>query len=149
LWSSARAHRVAIDLPRARRFALRVVAAQAAVTLIAAIFGWVWAGANGARSALVGGGIGTVANLAMALLSFGSRAGADAPRAMRALLVGEAVKLGLVVVLFVGVLKVLKVSPAALFAAYVATFVVYWFALVAALPAFGALAVPRERNDQN
>jgi ATP synthase protein I len=145
--SSARAHGVAIDLPRARRFALRIVAGQAAVTVIAGLLGWALAGPNGARSALLGGGIGTVANLAMALLSFGSRAGADAPHAMRALLVGEAVKLGLVVVLFAGVLKVLKVSPAALFAAYVATFVVYWFALAAALPAFNALAVPRERDD--
>jgi F0F1-type ATP synthase assembly protein I len=149
LLSSARAHGVAIDLPKARRFALRVVAAQAAVTLLAAIFGWVWAGADGARSALLGGGIGAVANLAMALLSFGSRAATDAPHAMRALLFGEAVKLGLVVVLFAGVLKFLKFAPAALFAAYVATFVVYWFALVAALPTFGALSMRRERTDRN
>jgi F0F1-type ATP synthase assembly protein I len=83
----------------------------------------------------------------MALLSFGSRAGSDAQYAMRAFLVGEAVKLGLVVVLFVVVMKVLKVSPAALFAAYVATFFVYWIALASALPRFGALAVPHERKD--
>jgi F0F1-type ATP synthase assembly protein I len=138
---------VAIDLPKARRFALRVVAGQAVVTVIAGILFWGLAGTNGARSALLGGGIGTVANLAMALLSFGSRSGSDAQYAMRAFLVGEAVKLGLVVVLFVVVLKVLKVSPAALFAAYVATFFVYWIALASALPRFGALAAPQEHKD--
>jgi len=71
--SSARANGVAIDLPKARRFALRVVAGQALITLIAGLLCWVLSGANGARSALLGGGIGTVASLAMALLSFGSR----------------------------------------------------------------------------
>jgi len=138
---------VAIDLPRARRFALRVVAGQAVITLIAAILCWALAGANGARSALLGGGIGTVASLAMTLLSFSARAGLGAQHALRAFLVGEAVKLGLVVVLFVVVLKLLKVSPAALFAAYVATFFVYWLALASALPSFGAQAVVRERNN--
>jgi len=147
--SSARANGVAIDLPKARRFALRVVAGQAVITVIAGILCWALAGANGARSALLGGGIGTVASLAMTFLSFGSRAGSDAQHAMRAFLVGEAVKLGLVVVMFVVVLKLLKVSPAALFAAYVATFFVYWLALASALPTFGAQGVPRERKDCN
>ena len=145
--SSARANGVAIDLPKARRFALRVVAGQAVVTVIAGVLSGALAGRKGALSALLGGGIGTVANLAMALLSFGSRAGAGAQHAVRAFLLGEAVKLGLVVVLFVVVLKVLKVSPAALFAAYVATFLVYWVALASALPAFDALTMPREPKD--
>jgi ATP synthase protein I len=145
--SSARANGVAIDLPKARRFALRVVAGQALITLIAGLLCWALSGANGARSALLGGGIGTAASLAMTLLSFGSRSGSDAQQAMRAFLVGEAVKLGLVVVLFVVVLKLVKVSPGALFAAYVATFFVYWLALASALPTFGAHSVARERKD--
>jgi F0F1-type ATP synthase assembly protein I len=147
LLSSVRANGVAIDLPRARRFALRVVAGQALVTIIAGVLSGALAGGKGALSALLGGGIGTVANLAMALLSFGSRTAANAQKAMGAFLVGEAVKLGLVVVLFVVVLKVLKVMPAALFAAYVATFVVYWLALASALPAFGELTMPRAPKD--
>jgi ATP synthase protein I len=147
LLSSARANGVAIDLPRARRFALRVVAGQALITVIAGILCWALAGANEARSALLGGGIGTVATLAMTLVSFGDRAGSDAQHAMRALLLGEAFKLGLVVVLFVVVLKLLKVSPAALFAAYVATFFVYWLAFASALPSFGALSMPRDDRD--
>jgi ATP synthase protein I len=147
LLSSARANGVAIDLPRARRFALRVVAGQAVITLIVGILCWALSGAHAARSALLGGGIGTVATLAMTLVSFADRAGSDAPYAMRAILVGEALKLGLVVVLFVVVLKLLKVSPAALFAAYVATFFVYWWALASALPSFGALSMPRDGRD--
>jgi ATP synthase protein I len=147
LLSSARANGVAIDLPKARRFALRIVAGQALITVIAGLLCWMLGGPISARSALLGGGIGTAASLAMTLLSFGRRAGADAQQVMRAFLVGEAVKLGLVVVLFVVVLKLVKVAPAALFAAYVATFFVYWLALASALPTFGAQAVARERKD--
>jgi ATP synthase protein I len=147
LLSSVQANGVEIDLPKARRYALRVVAGQALITIIAGILCGALAGATGARSALVGGGIGTVASLAMTLLSFGGWAATDAQHAMRAFLVGEAVKLGLVVVMFVVVLKLMKVSPAALFAAYVATFFVYWLALASALPSFGAQTVGRVRKD--
>jgi F0F1-type ATP synthase assembly protein I len=145
--SSARANGVAIDLSSARRFALRVVAGQAVVTVIAAILCWALAGADGARSALLGGGIGTVASLAMTLVSFGARAASGAQQAVRAFLLGEAVKLGLAAVLFVVVLKLLKVSYVALFAAYVATFFVYWLALASALPAFDAKAAVRGGSD--
>ena len=124
--STARANGVAIDLPTARRFALRVVAAQAVVTVIVALLSWALAGPNGARSALLGGGIGTVANLAMALLSFGSRSGADAHYAMRAFLVGEAVKLGLVVVLFVVVLKVAMTPKTRCFSCALSCACAFW-----------------------
>jgi F0F1-type ATP synthase assembly protein I len=132
---------MAIDLPGARRFVLRIVVGQAAVTLLAAALCLALSGPAGARSALLGGGIGTVATCAMALLSFGSRAASDAHYAMRAFLIGEAVKLGLVVVLFVVVLKLGKVAPAALFGAYIATFLVYWVALGSLLPSFSAATV--------
>lgn len=142
--SSARANGVAIDLPSARRFALRIVAGQAAVTLLAAALCLALAGSLSARSALLGGAIGTIASLAMALLSFGGRAGSDAHFAMRAFLIGEAVKLGLVVVLFVVVLKLLKVAPAPLFAAFMATLGVYWVALATLLPTFSAPVAPQK-----
>jgi ATP synthase protein I len=135
---------VAIDLPSARRFALRIVAGQAAVTLLAAALCLALAGSLSARSALLGGAIGTIASLAMALLSFGGRAGSDAHFAMRAFLIGEAVKLGLVVVLFVVVLKLLKVAPAPLFAAFMATLGVYWVALATLLPTFSAPVAPQK-----
>ena len=50
---------------------------------------------------------------------------------------GEAVKLALVIVLFVLVLKWVKVAPLAMFVAFAATFLVYWIALVRALPTLG------------
>jgi ATP synthase protein I len=125
---------VAIDPPNARRLAFGVVLGQAVVTGVVALLSLALAGADGAVSALLGGGISTLASLGMALVAFGQRR-VDAQRAVIAFYVGEAVKLALVVVLFVIVLKVMKVSPLPLFAAYVATFMVYWVVLARALPA--------------
>ena len=129
---------IAIDLPTARRMAFSVVLGQAAVTLVAALVSLALAGRGAALSALLGGGISTAASLVMAVLSFGgSAAGASAQRAIRAFYVGEAAKLAVVVVCFVVVFKALKVSPLPLFAAYLATFFVYWVALANALPPLG------------
>jgi ATP synthase protein I len=125
---------LAIDLPRARRLALRVVLGQALVTVLAALCASGLAGQRAAVSALLGGGIATVASLAMAGLVFGGGAG-SAARALGMFYIGEAVKLLLVVVLFVVVLKVVRVAPLAMFAAFAATFLVYWIALLRALPA--------------
>jgi ATP synthase protein I len=136
---------IAIDVPNARRLAFGVVLGQAAVTLIAALLSWAIGGKLAAVSALLGGGISTAASLAMAALSFGGSAAADAQRAIRAFYVGEAVKLALVVVLFVAVLKMMKVAPLALFAAFMATFFVYWVALANALPPLGGTRAPRGR----
>jgi ATP synthase protein I len=128
---------VAVDLPNARRLAFSVVAGQAVVTLIFAAGSFLIAGSIAAVSALIGGGIGTLASLVMALIAFGRGTDMNAQRVMRAFYVGEAAKLGLVIVLFVVVLKSMKVSPGALFGAYVATFFVYWVALANALPPLG------------
>ena len=73
----------------------------------------------------------------MAGLAFGGGAGANAQRALSAFYVGEAVKLAVVIVLFGVVLKLVKVAPLAMFAAFAATLLVYWIALLAALPALG------------
>ena len=127
---------LAIDLPRARRLALRVVLGQAAVTVIAALCALALGGERASVSALLGGGIATVATLAMAGLVFGGAAG-SAARALAMFYLGEAVKLLIVVVLFVVVLSVVKVAPLAMFAGFAATFLVYWIALLSALPAAG------------
>ena len=134
---------IATTEPNARRLAFGVVLGQAAVTLIVALSSWLIAGRGAALSALLGGGISTAASLVMAALSFGGSAGANAQRALRAFYVGEAVKVALVVLLFVVVLKVMTVAPLAMLAAYVATFFVYWVALANALPARG---MPRTRG---
>lgn len=137
---------VAVDLPNARRLAFSVVAGQAVVTLIFALASFAIAGSNAALSALLGGGIGTLASLVMALLAFGRSAGTDPQRIVRAFYLGEAAKLVLVVVLFAVVLKAMKVSPAALFGAYVATFFVYWIALANALPPLGGRPPPGRKD---
>jgi ATP synthase protein I len=125
----------AIDLPHARRLALRVVLGQAVVTVIAAL---VAAGAvdrRAALSALLGGGIATLGSLLMAVLALRGGAAGDAQRAVGAFYAAEAAKIALVIALFVAVLKWVNVAPLAMFVAFAATFLVYWIALLSALPA--------------
>jgi len=129
----------AIDLPRARRLAFGVVASQAAVSVVAALCALPLAGRVGALSALAGGGIATAGSLAMAGLVFGGSGEGGAERAMNRFYLGEALKLAVVVVLFVVVLKMMRVTPLAMFAGFAATFLVYWIALLAALPALGGV----------
>jgi ATP synthase protein I len=117
-----------------RRLALSVVLGQVAVTLLCALVSWLIADRSAAFSALLGGGISALASLAMALLSFGERAAQDPYRAIRAFFTGEAAKVAVVVVLFVLVLKTMKVVPLAMLGAYVATFLVFWVALARAMP---------------
>ena len=128
---------VSIDAAQARRVAYSVVLWQGAVTIVVALVSYGMAGRLAAMSALIGGGISTLASLVMAALSFRRSSLANAYSAVRGFYVGEAAKLATVVVLFVMVLRTLKVSPLAMFAAYVATFFVYWVALANALPTLG------------
>jgi ATP synthase protein I len=137
----------AIDLPNARRLALSVVLGQAAVTPVAALVSWAVADSRAAVSAVLGGGISTAASLAMALLSFGDKAATDPLRAVRAFFVGEAAKVVTVIVLFVVVLKTMKVVPLAMLGTYIATFFVFWVALANALPPLGGLR-PRPDADR-
>jgi ATP synthase protein I len=125
---------LAIDLPRARRLAFGVVLGQAVVSVIAAACALAIAGRQASVSVLLGGGIAAAGSLAMAALVFGGPGG-SAQRALGAFYVGEAVKLAVVVVLFVAVLKMVRVVPLALLVGFAATYLVYWIALVSALPA--------------
>ena len=127
----------AIDLPRARRLAFGVVVSQAAVSVVASLCAFGLGGRVAALSALLGGGIATAGSLAMAGVVFGG-AGGSAPQALNRLYLGEALKLAVVVVLFAVVLKMMKVAPLAMFAAFAATFLAYWIALLRALPPTGA-----------
>ena len=128
---------LATDLPHARRLAFGVVLGQAGVSATAALAAWALSGPRAALSALLGGGIATAGSLAMARLALGGGAGADARHALGAFYFGEAVKLAVVIGLFVVVLKVVRVAPLAMFAAFAATLLVYWIALLAALPRSG------------
>jgi ATP synthase protein I len=137
---------IAIDLPDARRLALSVVLGQAAVTLICALAAWLIFDSRAALSAALGGGISAAASLAMALLGFGGRSATDPQRAVRAFFVGEIAKIAVMIVLFVAVLKTIKVVPLAMLGTYVATFFVFWVALANALPPLGGGA--RRRQDK-
>jgi F0F1-type ATP synthase assembly protein I len=115
------------------------VLGQAGVTLVCALLGWLIAGSHAAVSAALGGGISTAASLAMALVGLTSKSAADPQRAMRAFFIGETAKVAVVIVLFVVVLKSMKVVPLAMLGTYVATFAVFWIALANALPPLGGL----------
>lgn len=128
----------AIDLPAARRLAFKVVLGQAGVTLIAALVGWLAAGRIAALSALLGGGIATVASFAMVAVAFRNSAPVSAARLLGRFFGGEALKLVVVVALFIVVLHWLHPAPLALLITFGATFVVYWLALGLAL----GLALP-------
>ena len=127
---------LAIDLPQARRLALGVVLGQAGVTVIAAVVALGLGGRGAAGSALLGGAIATVGSLAMVALVFAGAA-ANAQRIVAAFYTGEAVKLAIVVLLFVVVLRTVRVVPLAMLAGFAATYLVYWIALVGALPTMG------------
>jgi len=109
--------------------AFSLVLAQAGVTLAVALAGWALAGGLAGRSALLGGGISALASLAMALVAFGRRGDASTERVLIAFYAGELVKLVVVVALFVVVLRLITISPAAMLVAYGATFAVYWLVL--------------------
>ena len=137
---------IAIDLPNPRRLALSVVLGQAAVTLLCALASFGIADSRAALSALLGGGISSVASLAMALVGFVRQAATDPQRAIRAFFVGETAKVAVVIVLFVVVLKTMKVVPLAMLGSYIATFTVFWVALASALPVLGGLRSKRVRS---
>jgi len=106
---------------------------QAAVSVVAALCAFGFAGRVAAVSALAGGAIATAGSLVMAGLVFGGSGGAQ--QALNRFYLGEVLKLAVVVALFVVVLKVMRVAPLAMFAGFAATFLVYWIALLGALPA--------------
>jgi F0F1-type ATP synthase assembly protein I len=73
----------------------------------------------------------------MALVAFRKEARGTPQRALSAFLAGEAAKVVVVIVLFVVVLKTMKVVPLAMLGSYIATFAVFWVALANGLPSSG------------
>jgi ATP synthase protein I len=116
---------------------MSVVLGQVVVTVVAAAICFAVWGSTAGWSALAGGGISTLASLVMAALSFRKSSLASPQSAILGLFVGEAAKLVTVVVLFVLVFRTLKVSPLAMFGAFMATLIIYWVALANALPSLG------------
>jgi F0F1-type ATP synthase assembly protein I len=130
---------IVIDLPAAKRLAFGVVRGQAAVTAVAALVGYALGGFHVGYSAALGAAIGTLASLGMALVAFGGKAPASPARILGTFYVGEVLKVVLAVVSFILVLKLTGAAPLPMFAAYIATFFVYWIVLARmALPALAA-----------
>jgi ATP synthase protein I len=132
---------IVIDLPAAKRLAYGVVRGQAAVTLLAALAGWALGGLHVGLSAALGGAIGTVASLAMAIMAFRGKSAASAARILGTFYAGEILKVVVAIVSFILVLKLAAAAPLPMFAGYMATFVVYW--IVLARMAFPALSAMR------
>jgi ATP synthase protein I len=122
-----------MDLPHARRLAFICVRAQVIVTVLIAALSMAVAGPRAGLSAMVGGGASTLASVAMALLAFGRLAGSGAERMLLAFYLGEIAKITVVIVVLVLALMFMKVNPAAMISAFVATFLVYWVVLARAV----------------
>ena len=117
-----------------RRGAFRVVIAQAAITLgVAAVAAAGW-GADAARSALWGGGIGIAASAFMVLAVFRYPEGASAARIAWGFYLGQFLKVALSIALLIVAFGTEGVVPLALLVAYVATFAGYWAAPRLPLP---------------
>ncbi|MHB8813655.1 MAG: ATP synthase subunit I, partial [Steroidobacteraceae bacterium] len=130
---------IVIDQRAAKRLAFGVVRGQAAVTAAAALAGFAIGGSHTAISCALGGAIGTIASLGMALMAFGGKSPSSPGRILGAFYAGEVVKVVLAIISFILVLKLTGASPLPMFAAYMATFVVYWLVLARmALPAVAA-----------
>jgi ATP synthase protein I len=112
-----------------RRSAFRVVGAQFLVALAAGAVAALVAGAAAGYAALIGGLIGSLSNMVLVLRAFG-RTRRDPGQFLRGLAAGEAVKFAVTVALFVIAIVVLKAAFLPLMLAYIATFLVYWIALL-------------------
>lgn len=119
-----------------RRTAWLLAAGQAVLTLlVTAAAGWL-GGTASARSALAGGCIGTVPALYQALRMFSVSAAEDPGRFMRAVYVGEFMKIVITAALFVAAIRIMKPQFLPLMAAYAVTFLAYWIALGTGYPWF-------------
>lgn len=117
-----------------RRAALRLGVMQLGLTLVvAAAAGWI-GGPAGAFSAAVGGGIGIVAGLYQALRLSSVSAADDPARFMRAMYVGEGMKILLTAALFVAAIRLMQPRFGPTLVAYTATFFAYWIALGTGYP---------------
>jgi len=113
----------------AKRVTRTVLLIQLLVTLLSAAVSLVLGSAHAAYSALVGGGVSTLATLYFASQVFSVHIGSPAAKIARAFYWGELVKLLLTIILLSIALLWLDVSPLPLLLAYMAALMAYWLAL--------------------
>ena len=117
------------DFSLARHQALMLVAGQVAIAGVAALVCVASIGVQAGIAAAVGGGIGAAASLVQVVSGFRRSADGNAKAIARGFYRGEALKIGVTVLLFVLALRGRHFTPGPLLAGYVATFVAYWVAL--------------------
>ena len=113
----------------AKRVTRTVLLIQLLVTLLSAAVSLVLGSAHAAYSALVGGGVSTLATLYFASQVFSVHIGSPAAKIARAFYWGDLVKLLLTIILLSIALLWLDVSPLPLLLAYMAALMAYWLAL--------------------
>ncbi len=112
-----------------RQVAYKLVALQAIVVLIASCIAAVW-GVKAAYSALLGGLICVLPNFVFARQAFAKAGARAAKEVVQGFYKGEALKIGLTILLFVIVLIWVPVKMGALFATYGVGVIAQWFAPV-------------------
>ncbi len=106
-----------------------IICIQLTVTLIAAATFMVAIDVHAAYSAAVGGTISIIATLYFAVHVFSAGIGASPDTVARTFYFGEAVKIGLSILLFAIAILWLDVSFLPLMLTYIATLAAYWLAL--------------------
>ena len=109
----------------ARRGAFRVLGWQSLAALLAGAVGLLAAGPKAGEAALLGGLITAVAGLVMALRVFGGRVERDPKRMLGRLVLGEALKFAVTVLLFSVAIVVLKAAFLPLILGYMAGIAAY------------------------
>ncbi len=113
----------------AKQVTRKITAIQLLLTLLIAVASFAFGSFKTAYSALIGGGISTLATLYFASKVFSARVGSPAAKIAGAFYVGEVVKLLLTIILLSGALLWFDVSPLPLLLAYMAALMAYWLAL--------------------
>ncbi len=114
---------------KARKLALGIVSGQIGIALLVSAAGWLLGGPRASVSALVGGGIGALASLAMVVSTFRLSASVEPTRILRRVYRAELYKFVITVGLFSLVFLNMDVSFGAMLGGFVATLSVYWVAL--------------------
>ena len=109
--------------------AMSVIIGQAAISAASGLVAWAVADMRAGWSALLGGGISTLASLALYVLAFRHRAGTSPLKIARGFYLGEATKVGVTIALMVLALVLWQPSLLAMMLTYIATLLVYWLAL--------------------
>ncbi len=106
-----------------------VLVGQTLVTGASTVAWWFTSGLHAALAALAGGAIAILPGIYMAARVFSVPADASPKRIVSAFYRGEAIKLGMTVVLFIGALQFFADSFGPLILTYILAILMYWLAL--------------------